>query len=156
MKTLIFTIVHRTNVNMMSSNQCQDPDPDQVGSETFRWDPNPSRSCGSLGCDLSCSHSNWNLSCGKSSRSVIPDFGTLHCQIFERPFSEQPISKCPLLRTKLLWMQNLSEWYFGPIDFCLNVPALNGEVRKKQNNLLYYFCGARALTRYYSHFGLIL
>jgi hypothetical protein len=48
-----------------------------LGFGSFQSDLDHSRSYESSQCDLSCSHSNWNLSCGKSAGSEIPNFTTM-------------------------------------------------------------------------------
>jgi hypothetical protein len=50
-------------------------DPDQVGSGSFRLDPDPSRSYGSSRCD-------GNSSCGKSAGSEIPDFTSMEALLY--------------------------------------------------------------------------
>jgi hypothetical protein len=81
--TLIFTLVHCRNAIWWAQINARVPDPDQVGSGSFWLDPDPSRSYDSLRWDLSCSHSNWNLSCGKSGGSDIPDFTSMEALLNE-------------------------------------------------------------------------
>jgi hypothetical protein len=55
----------------------RDLNPDQVGYGSFWSDLDPSRSYGSLQCDLSACQPNLNPSYGKSAGSEIPDFTSM-------------------------------------------------------------------------------
>jgi hypothetical protein len=56
-------------------------DPDQVESGSFWSHPDPSRSYGSLQCNLSASKSNWNLSYSKTAGSEILDVTSMDTQL---------------------------------------------------------------------------